>query len=639
MTRITCCRLSILCLTVLANAAAQQAVDRGPLPERERRTPISVTVALTLPGLAEAERLQQAIYTPGAPEYHHFLTADQFAARFASSDTDIANVVAAFKKYGLAAEKTTATTLKVTGMPANFERAFSTDLRSYEVPARNSRSAYAYRAPATRPRIPVEMSSVVKAVIGLDNRPAAFSHHRTHPATMNPSPSGTVPTRTGKPFGNLTVLDFAALYDVNPLYAGGITGSGRTIGIITLASFTPSDAFAYWAALGLPVNPNRITIVNVDGGPGAPSDASGSLETTLDVEQSGGLAPGARIIVYQAPNTNQGFVDLFAAAIEANNADTLSTSWGLAEIFDEPVIDPLHGTLVDTITAAHELFLRASIQGQTVFAASGDSGAYDINGDLGCTVPYNPSVPGSCSPTLTVDHPASDPLITAAGGTTLAGRQIFCLNQACTPPYFQIEVAQESVWGWDYLTGLCKTLGFDPVGCGIFPAGSGGGVSVAFPVPSYQSGLPGIQLTQPGQNLFLQPFGLVAQLPAFFAGRNVPDVSFNGDPDSGYVVVYTSDKIGFGAQPFWGGTSFVAPQLAAITALFDQNVNHRIGSLNPILYGLAASGQAYAGSKAPLNQITSGDNWFYSGSKGYNPGSGLGTIDVANLAAILRSVF
>jgi subtilase family serine protease len=195
------------------------------------------------------------------------------------------------------------------------------------------------------------------------------------------------------------------------------------------------------------------------------------------------------------------------------------------------------------------------------------------------------------------------------------------------------------VWGWDYLTGLCKTLGFDPISCGVFPGGGGGGVSVFFLAPSYQSGLPGIQLSQPAQNLYLQPFGLLYPLPALFAGRNVPDISLNADPDSGYVIYYTSDKTGFGEQFFFGGTSFVAPQLAGITALFAQDVNKRIGSLNPTLYGLAASGQAYGGSKAPLNQVTSGDNWFYAGSKGYNPGSGLGTIDVANLAAILRSQF
>lgn len=630
--------LSALCFSVTANAATPQAIDRGPLPARELRTPISVTLTLALPRLAEAEALQQAIYTPGAPEYRQFLTADQFTARFAPSAADVATVVAALAKYGLAAERTTATTLKVTGMPANMERAFSTSLHLYEVPAHDNQPGYAYRAPSTRAAVPAEVSRAVTAVFGLDNRPAAYPHHRTVPSGTRPA-AGATSLRSGKTFGNLTVLDFANQYDVNPLYAGGVTGSRSTIGIMTLAAFTPGDAFTYWAALGLKVNPGRIAIVNVDGGPGAPSDASGSLETTLDVEQSGGLAPGANIVVYQAPNTAQGFFDLFANAIEANLADSLSTSWGLDEplqvIFNSLSV-PFDGT-TDFPAASHELFLRASIQGQTVFAASGDNGAYDVNGDLGCFGPYNPAVPGSCSLTLSVDYPASDPLITAAGGTTFGGHQSYCLNQACTSPHYEVEIAQESVWGWDYLAGLCAQLGLSPLACGIYPAGSGGGVSILFPVPSYQVGLSGIQTSQAGQNLYWQPFGLLYPLPANYAGRNVPDVSYNADPETGYVVYYTSDQTGFGEDSFFGGTSFVAPQLAGVTALWDQYAGGRVGSLNPTLYNLAATGQAYGGSKAPLNQIKSGDNWFYSGGKGYNLGSGLGTIDVANLAAILRN--
>lgn len=628
--------------TVLANAAPPKTIDRGPLPEQERQTPISVTLTLALPGRLEAEKLQQAIYTPGAPDYHHFLTAEQFVARFGPSDADVGKVAAALAEYGLAAERTTATTLKVTGMPADLERAFSTTLHRYEVAAHGHGPGYTFRAPASRPTLPAEISREVAAVIGLDNRPAAYSQVKTLPPAVRPAPPGTKPLRPGKTFGNLTVIDVANQYDVNPLYASGITGSGRTIGIMTLASFTPSDAFAYWAALGLTVNPNRITIVNVDGGPGAPSDASGSDETAIDVEQSGGLAPGANMIVYQAPNTGQGFIDIFAAAIEANQADSLSTSWGIAEplqaVFNEPITG--YGT-TDFPTAAHELFLRASIQGQTVFVASGDSGAYYANQNLGCFGPYDPSVPGSCTLTLSVDYPASDPFITAAGGTTLGGHQYYCLNQACTPPHYEIEVPQESVWGWDYLVGVCQALGFDPVSC-AFPTGSGGGVSVLFPVPPYQVGLSGIQTSQPGQNLYWQEPGVGLYsyaLPAFYAGRNVPDVSLNADPQTGYVIYYTSDQTGFAAEPFWGGTSFVAPQLAGITALWDQYVGKRVGLLNPTLYNLAATGQAYGGSKAPLHQITTGDNWFYSGSKGYNLGAGLGTIDVANLAAILRSQF
>lgn len=112
MTKPTCCslNLTLLCLTVTANAATPQAIDLGPLDTLKRKTPISVTIALALPAASEVEKLQQAIYTPGAPEFHHFLTADQFAARFAPKDADVAKVVAAIAKYNLVAEKTTATT-------------------------------------------------------------------------------------------------------------------------------------------------------------------------------------------------------------------------------------------------------------------------------------------------------------------------------------------------------------------------------------------------------------------------------------------------------------------------------------------------------------------------------------------------
>ncbi len=444
-------------------------------------------------------------------------------------------------------------------------------------------------------------------------------------------PSSAAST-TGNPLGSLTVIDFANLYDVQPLYARGLTGSGRTIGIITLASFTPTDAFAYWSALGLNVAANRIQIVSIDGGPGAPSDYSGSDETTLDVEQSGGIAPGAKIIVYQAPNEDQPFLDAFATAIDANSAESLSVSWGSWEWFanleNDPVADPITGRTVGFSQAVHELLLRAAIQGQAVFAAAGDSGAYDVN-YTSCLL----SVANSCPATLSVDYPASDSLITAAGGTTLPGLQQFCLNSECNPP-FDITILHERVWGWDYLEGLCTALGYhDPISCGIFPGGGGGGVSVAFPEPLYQFGIPGTQLSQPGQEIF----GYT--LPAHYRGRNVPDISFNADPNTGYVLYYTSDVSGFGEQNYGGGTSFVAPQLNGVTALLDQSLHQRIGFLNPPLYFLALTGQAYGGPNAPLHAIAYGDNWFYHGSNGYNPGAGLGTLDVANFVEILRDQF
>lgn len=630
-------------------AATPQAIDRGALTAESGTIPLSITIALRLRDLNDAENLLKALHTPGDPQFHQFLTAKQFVARFAPTDVDIAKVIAALGKYGLTAQLTTATTLKVTGLPADMERAFSVSLHSYEVPAHDNVPGYTFHAPLTRATIPAEISALVAAVVGLDSRPSFRPLNRTVSPKLKMA-SSVPQTATPDAPGFWTVTDFADYYDVQPLYSAGITGSGRTLGIMTLAAFTPSDAFAYWSALGLKVNPNRIEIVNVDGGPGEPSDASGSLETTLDVEQSGGVAPGANIIVYQAPNTNQGFIDLFAAAVDANSAETLSTSWVViwewfANLENYPVTDPTTGQTVGFAQAGHELFVRAAIQGQTVFAASGDGGAYNANDYLGCYGPYSPSNPNSCSLILDVAYPPSDTAITAAGGTTLPGLQVYCLNAACTPPFY-INIPHERVWGWDYLIQYCSILGYTPITCGIFPVGSGGGVSIMFNEPFYQFGVPGIQRSQPGQvweagtDICGPPCSYYA-LPAYYPGRNVPDVSFNADPETGYVIYYTSEPSGvFSMMPYWGGTSFVAPQLNGVSALLGEYLHgSRLGLLNFPLYGLALRGQAYRGPNAPLHAIAYGDNWFYHGRHGYSPAAGLGTLDVANFAEFLRGPF
>lgn len=613
------------------SSSTPKPIDLGPLTA-QGAAPISVTIALSLRDANAAENLLHELYTPGSPQYHKFLTANQFAERFAPTAGDVAKVAASLSKYGLAAERTTATTLRVTGLPADMERAFAVRLHSYQVAPHGDARGYTFHAPLSHPVIPDELSTWVTAVAGLDSRPSLRPLSRTVPNALPNMKPIAQPAVSGNPPGYLTVADFAARYDVQPLYQDGISGKGRTVGIVTLASFTPSDAFAYWAALGLNVNSNRITVVNIDGGPGAPSDASGSFETTVDVEQSGGLAPGANVIVYQAPNTNQGFVDGMAAAVEQNLVDTASVSWGFWEWYqnleNSPVTDPITGNTVGITNAFHELFVRAAIQGQSFFAASGDGGAYDINRDFGCSPESKPS----CSLTLSVDNPASDPAITAAGGTTLPGLQQYCQNSACTPPYYDVNIAHEQVWGWDYLDGLCAVLGApDPIACGIFPAGSGGGVSILFPTPFYQFGIEGVRRSQPHQDWSING-QLVYALPAHYPGRNVPDVSANADPQTGYVVYYTSDKTGFSAQPFWGGTSFVAPQLNGVTSLLNQRFHGRVGLLNFELYRMASTRQAYAGPDAPLHAIRYGDNWFYHGTNGYNPAAGLGTLDVANFA-------
>jgi kumamolisin len=634
----TCIATAILGIlgasTAMAAGTASKAVDVGSLSGAEASQSISVTIALKLNDLAGAESMMQRLATPGDAMYRKFLTPAEVEAQFGPNESDVARVIGELTASGLAVERTTSTTLTATGKLATLEQAFHTSVHQFVMPATAKHASFTFRAAKTAPVVPANIASAVRGVIGLNTNPVFSPHLKYAPATLGGSPVIRNPGSTSgvdTESGALTVKDFGTLYDVNPLYAKGVTGKGRTVGIVTLANFTPSDVFAYWSSLNLKVNKNRLTVINIDGGPGAPSDASGSDETTLDVEQSGGIAPGANIIVYQSPNTDQGFLDAFARAVHDNKADSFSTSWGEWEFFDSTaggnqVTDVFSRETASSLQALHEVLVVAALQGQTAFAAAGDCGAFDVFDEVAA----NFSTP------LSVDNPASDSAIVAAGGTTLPGVQEFTLDDGST---FSVDVPRERAWGWDYLIPLCNALGLDPLGnCDIFPVGGGGGISVFFPLPLYQLDIFGTQRSQPNQSFVdnsTTPPTVVFDLPAHFFGRNVPDVSFNADPDTGYSLFYTSNRHGFEVLTFGGGTSFVSPQLNGVTALLAQNSGHRLGLLNVELYNLARLGLTQ-GRHAVINTISTGDNWFYKARDGYSPAVGLGTIDVFKLSEVTR---
>ena len=625
--------LGILGASTALAGTASKALDVGSLSGAQTSQPISVTVALKLSDQAGAEALMQRLAMSGDALYGKFLTPEQVQAQFGPSDADVQKVTATFTAAGLTVARTSATTLSVTGSVSRLEQVFQTSVHQFQRPASVKGPGFTFRAAVSKPAVPAAIASVVQGVVGFSTQPTFHNNIQRAPATINGAPvqrlSAGQPGDLSAKFGNLTVLDFDSVYDVNPLLARGVDGAGRTIGIVTLASFTPSDVFFYWNSLGLKVNPNRISIVNIDGGSGPISDAAGSDETTLDVAQSGGIAPGAKIIVYEAPNTNQAFVDAFAQAVHDNRAESISTSFGEPEIFDDvtlggTVTDPFDGEQVSTLQAMHELFVVAALQGQSLFSAAGDSGAFDTVRDFG-------QGDGFTTP-LSVDYPASDSAMTAAGGTTLPGPQMFR-----TPGgILTIDNPVERVWAWDYLEPLCAALGISNLfDCGIFSVGTGGGVSSFFPIPLNQFGIAGTQLTQPGQTFTetdVSPPMVFFTFPAHFPGRNVPDVSFNADPETGYVVDYTSSVSGFG-QEHLGGTSFVGPQLNGVTALLGQKAGHRLGLLNVELYNLQRLGFSFGPSPA-IRTISTGDNWFYKGRNGYAPASGVGTLDVFKLSEV-----
>lgn len=608
---------------------AQPAVDMGLAAASQ---PANVTLMLRLRNEAQLENLIRQTVTPGNPNYHRFLTTRQFAERFGATDAQIARVQAYLKKQGLRGEVLdNKMVITVQGTLAQLGQAFGTTIHTFK----DADSGRMFHRPARPVTLPAALAGTVSVVSGLSNEHQYVSHRLGTPKLLSTTttfapqslkpnlraaaPSGN-PTATGVP-GDYTVGDVANFYNINPLYDRGVTGKGSTIGIVTLSNFYPEDAEAYWSAIGLDTKPHRIRQVHVNGG-GVFDGGSG--ETSLDVEQSGGLAPKADIVVYDAPNTNGDYVAAFARAVSDNCADSISTSWGLPEIYNFAALNVDGASVNDTtdvgnLRAFHQVFLEAAVQGQSVFAASGDSGAYDTVRSLGHD---------QFSAPLTVDSPASDPYITAAGGTTTPMSYSFSGGPVAT-------IKRESVWGWDYIQNYFDT-NFGPGVIDVFASGGGGGVSVYWHEPVYQWFTHGIRRSERHQSLvFNDPSAgptTLLNLPGHFRGRNVPDISLNADPITGYIVVSSVDG---GVIDGIGGTSFVAPQLNGISALLTQSQGHRVGFWNPQVYFL--QNVFGYGKYSPFNSVRDGDNWFYYGKPHYTPGAGIGTLDVANLDAFLRA--
>ena len=598
---------SAIATSVLAHAAgpAAKPLDLGATPGA---TAQSVSIVLKIQNIDQLEQYVAGTVTPGSPVYQQFLSTNAFRQNFAPSDSVVRFITRAMAAQGITVQDVMSNNLVIhaTGTTDQFNQLLQMQIHNY------FDGVNYFQKPDRPGKIPSTLSDLILVIAGLNNQPQAKTHlHRIPEATAavgtvervkvtlraNGSTSGTT---NGTP-GQFTVADVANLYNINSLYQKHITGRGRTIGIATLATFAPSDAYTYWRSLGIKVSPNRITQVHVDGGGGT----NGSDETTLDVEQAGGIAPDAKMIVYDAPNTDAGFIDVFYQAVADNKVDTLSVSWGSPEIAQS----------TDTMIAQHQAFIVAAAQGISVFASAGDAGAYDINDS---NAPY--TYP-TCTQTLTVDSPASDPYVTAAGGTTLPNTQVRKNGTIVVPT--------ERPWGWDYLQNYMTTYyGSDFYYANFFPVGGGGGVSVNYDMPLFQKSTTGTQLSTGNQSLVCSGTDYI-DLPAGYAGRNVPDVSLNADPYTGYAV-YFGGAWSYGS----GGTSFVAPQLNGMASLLSQAMGGRVGLMSPQLY--ARFNRYGYSNMSPFNAITSGDNLYWNAGTQYNPATGLGTLNLNNLVNSFR---
>jgi kumamolisin len=580
--------------------------------------------------------------------FRHYLSVSQFASVYGQSNANVSALTGYLAKFGITTDVYADNVdVSATGTAGDFDAALSVTQQQYHVPAfaahdgLNAIPAQNVHGIAKSPLLPYRLSNFVLAILGLTNYGPYSSqavHVNSHNVKPQPSSSNACVALTGLPNACNLPSDFASNYNLKGLYNKGADGAGQTLAIVTLAAVDPGAPQYFWSNIAkVPSTGRTFTVQNIDGGPGAPSDASGTGETDLDLEQSGALAYGANVIDYQAPNTDPGFADSFFTAASQNTASTVSSSWGESETIVAASI--LAGQEASTYLAAfNEAFLEFAAQGQSGFLAAGDSGAYDASGDLGTT-------------NLSIDTSQDSPYITAAGGTTLPW------TGSLTGPdgSATVTVPTQRAWGWDYTWPAIAQINdeseFTAAQANI--GGGGGGFSVLQGTPIYQQFVSGTHNYHGVEYLTPADYetivaGLVEPTTWTFNpapsvtsggghGRATPDISTDADPYSGYLL-YEPSFAGVGQpvlQGSWGGTSFVAPQLNGSTAVIDSALGHRVGFLNPASYAAAR------GHNSPFNPLatasSSNDNLFYTGNPGqvYNEAVGLGTPNLTKLAGDL----
>jgi len=367
------------------------------------------------------------------------LTHARFNADHAADPAAVALVKRFAGEFGLKVEAGTPApgrrTVKLTGTVAKMQRAFGVSLSHSTI------EGVSYRVRDGSINLPSELQGYVVAVLGLDNRPQARPHFRVlgeqGVAAAEAAQAGGFARPHAGNGSSFTPVQVGRLYQ----FPQGVSAAGQTIGIIELGGgFRQADIAAYFKSLGQ--KPPKVIAVPVGAGKNKPDNPNGADgEVMLDIEVAGAVAPGARIVVYFAPNTDAGFVDAIAHAIHdtKHKPSVISISWGAAEI----------QWTTQAMMALDAACQSAAALGVTITAAAGDNGSSD----------------GVNDGKNHVDFPASSPHVLACGGTNLHGNGS--------------SISAEVVWDGQSQGG----------------GATGGGVSDVFPLPSWQAGA---KVPQPG---------------------------------------------------------------------------------------------------------------------------------------------
>jgi hypothetical protein len=604
---------------------ALQATDLGPLAGDTQLPGMSLHFTLSAEQQAAINQLLADQQDPASPRYHQWLTPQQYAAQFGLSSSDIAKVTAWLTGQGFTVTGVAngGDFITFSGSVAQVQTAFATSIHSL---ALNGETHFAN---VTSISVPSAFAGVVGAVSGLHDfrlKP------RVHTSFVKPNFTSSV---SGSHF--IAPGDIYTIYDMNPLLSStSLPGANMTIAVTGQVDISLYDVNTFRAASGLNVNPPTVQVVPsaVYGGcdPGTPTSynlacvgknpptSNDLAESSIDVEWSGAMAPYATVLFV----TSQDVFLSMQYAIDTNAAPIVTTSYGNCEA--------AWGTT--DMNMANQFSQQANVQGQTILAAAGDSGATDCDS----------SSEASASEGLAVDFPASSPFVTALGGTGFSG------DVAAT--------GSGSTWGaTQYWKG---TSGSDVIGSAIsyipeavwndasagYFGGGGGGVSSFFTKPAWQ--------VETGAS------GMTSLVPADGA-RDVPDLSLNAsDTHDSFlycVGVVSGVSCGNGFRisatnnglTVAGGTSFDSQIFGGMLALIEQKIGSKIGNANPTLYALGNKAAYYNPTTTSVfHDVTSGNNAIlctvgstdcptggsigYSAGTGYDLATGWGSVDLNNLA-------
>jgi pseudomonalisin len=542
---------------------ARAEFDQGPVNEG---TPLQHMVFQLKPSEAqqtELDALVEAQHDPESPLYHQWLTPVQYGARFGVSPQDLARITGWLAGHGFAVEEVPISHRLVifSGTAGQVEDTFHTEIHHFLVAGVN------HLANTQDPQIPSALAGVVGGIVSLhDFRSASQIRSRT-----------ALSIRPQYSTGNTHYLfpaDWATIYNLNPLYQAGTSGSGISIAIVGRSNINLSDVAQFRSVSGLPAN--NPTVIQVSANPGLV--AGDQDESTLDVEWSGAVAPAATVkfVVGASTSTTDG-IDLSAQYIVNHvTAPVMSTSYGSCE--------------ADMGSAEmgfyNSLWQQAASEGISSFVSSGDAGA------AGC---YSGSSTSASSPG--VNGLCSSPYSTCVGGTEFnEGSGTYWASTNGAGSGSALSYMPEEVWNESGSQG----------GSGLWS--SGGGVSFYFSQPAWQKGVSGAGAAN----------GM----------RAVPDVAMSASAHDGYIIVEDNNYYVI------AGTSAASPSFAGVMALVVEAKGRMgQGNANPALYGLLNASRNPFHTTLSGNNSVPGVTGFTAAGAPYNLATGLGSVDSTLLAS------